>query len=64
AGTPAGEPMATGVTEPEEQAGGVPAAADLGSPKLVTAASKRTAKARPKRGSRGSDAGDETPSGS
>jgi succinate dehydrogenase / fumarate reductase, iron-sulfur subunit len=62
AATLADEPMAAGVTEPEEQAGGQPAAGDLPSPRKVAAAARRTAKARPKRGPRRSDAGDETPS--
>jgi hypothetical protein len=62
ADTRADEPMAGGITEPEEQAGGQPASDDLGSPKKVAAAGKRTAKARPKRATRRSDAGDETPS--
>ena len=55
------EPMAGGITEPEEQAGGQPVA-DVGPPAKVAAAARRTAKARPKRGPRRSDAADETPS--
>jgi succinate dehydrogenase / fumarate reductase, iron-sulfur subunit len=62
AGTMADEPMATGITEPEEQAGGQPGADDLGSPRKVAAAAKRSAGTRPERGPRRSDAGDETPS--
>ena len=58
----ADEPMAIGITEPEEQAGGQPGADDLGSPRKVAAAAKRSAGTRPKRGPRRSDAGDETPS--
>ena len=54
AATKADEPMATA---PEEGA----APANLGSPKKVAAAARRTVRARPKRGPR-SDAGDETPS--
>ena len=60
--TRADEPMAGGIIEPEEQAGGLPGADDLGSPKAVAAAAKRTAKARPKQPRRRSDAADETPS--
>jgi succinate dehydrogenase iron-sulfur subunit len=60
--TRADEPMAGGITEPEEQAGGQPGGDDLGSPKKVAAAGRRRAGARPKRGPRRSDAGDETPS--
>ncbi|HEX3264609.1 MAG TPA: succinate dehydrogenase/fumarate reductase iron-sulfur subunit [Candidatus Limnocylindrales bacterium] len=56
------EPMAASITEPEEQAGPPPTADDLPSPRKVAAAGKRTPRARPKRGPRRSDAGDETPS--
>src|SRR5690349_10305451 len=56
----AAEPMAASITEPEEQAGSPPSSDDLGAPRKVAAAGKRTAKARPKRGPRRSDAGDET----
>jgi succinate dehydrogenase / fumarate reductase iron-sulfur subunit len=58
----AAEPMAATMTEPEEQAGGHPAGESVGSATQVASAAKRTAKARPKRGPRRSDAGDETPS--
>ena len=58
----ADEPMAGGITEPEEQQGPPPAESDLGSPRAVARAAKGTAKSRPKRGPRRSDAGDETPS--
>jgi succinate dehydrogenase / fumarate reductase iron-sulfur subunit len=62
AGTKAAAPMTAAVIEPEEQTGPPPAADDLGSPTGVAAAGKRSAKTRPTRGPRRSDAGDETPS--
>jgi succinate dehydrogenase / fumarate reductase, iron-sulfur subunit len=61
AGTKAAEPMAGGMTVPEEQAGGHPVA-DVGPPAKVARAAARTARAKPKSGPRRSDAADETPS--
>ena len=58
----ADEPMGATVMEPEEQSGPPPTADDLPAAKKVAVAGKRTAGARPTRGPRRSDAGDETPS--